>query len=78
MPGCCAVVHNGTVTTVRSVIVFSVGGVVVMGSIGITTLHPWGHGRVPQGWCAWSATRCAPFLRRRCLSHPSREKGSGD
>jgi hypothetical protein len=39
-------VCSGTVGVVRSVRVFSVGGAVVMGVVGVTTLHPCGMGRL--------------------------------
>jgi hypothetical protein len=44
MFGCGAVVHSWTVGMVRSVIVFSGGGLVVMEAVGVTTLHPRGSG----------------------------------
>jgi hypothetical protein len=38
--GCSTTIHSGTVTMVRGIGVPSSGGVVVMGTIGVTTLHP--------------------------------------
>jgi hypothetical protein len=42
---CGTVVHSGTVRMVRGVGVPSDGGVLVMGMIGVTTLHPRGMGK---------------------------------
>jgi hypothetical protein len=42
VPGCAAAVRSWTVGMVRSVKVFSDGGVVAMGIVGVTTLHPRG------------------------------------
>jgi hypothetical protein len=39
VPSCGAVVRTGTIEMVRSAGVFSGGGVVVMGTIGVTTVH---------------------------------------
>jgi hypothetical protein len=38
--GCSMAVHSGTIGMVRCIGVPSGGGVVVMGTIGVTTLHP--------------------------------------
>jgi hypothetical protein len=77
---------------VRSVRVLSGGGVVVMGTTGVTTLHPRGPGKqelapLPEVVLpsledssrigARTTTRCAPLLRIRCLGHSLREKDSG-
>jgi hypothetical protein len=44
MPGCGAAVRGYVVKMVRSARVFSGGGMVAMGTFGVTTLHPRGHG----------------------------------
>jgi hypothetical protein len=45
MSGCGTVVHSRTIRMVRSVGVFSGGCVMVIGIVGVTTLHPHGMGR---------------------------------
>jgi hypothetical protein len=58
MSGCGAVVHSWTVGMVRSVIVFSGGGLVMMGAVGVTTLHPRGSGNLEL-----------PLQPRQCRPH---------
>jgi hypothetical protein len=92
IPGWGATVHTVTVGLVWRVGVSSSVGVVVMGSVGITMLHPRGvgdpelprhlrwhrpHWKSPWGWCAEMVCHCAPFLWIWHLSPPPREKDSG-
>jgi hypothetical protein len=87
-----AVVYTVTVRMVWSVRVVSSTSVVVMGTVGVTTLHPRGLGdpeppqhprrcrprrKNPQGWCAKTMIHYAPFLQKWHLSPPRREKHSG-
>jgi hypothetical protein len=44
--GCGLTAHNGTVRMVRDAGVPSGSSVVVMGTVGVTTLHPWGTGKM--------------------------------
>jgi hypothetical protein len=90
VPGCGAAVHSGTVGMVRSTGVPFGGGVVVMGTLGVTTLQSRGpgelelplhprmchpHQRNPRAWYAEMVTRCAPFLQIRAPeSFPSGER----
>jgi hypothetical protein len=92
IPGWGTVVHTVTVGMVWRARVFSDAGIAVMGSIGVTMLHPQGprdpelprclrwhrpHRRTPRGWCAMMETCCAPFQRIRRVSPIHGERDLG-
>jgi hypothetical protein len=58
MSGCGTVVHSRTIRMVRSVGVFSGGCVMVMGIVGVTTLHPHGMGRPELPSYSWFYHPC--------------------
>jgi hypothetical protein len=92
VPGCGAVARSWTVGMVKSAKVFSSGGVVVMGIVGVTTLHPRGPGNpeltppteiVSPSSEHSSRTVCTngdplcTIPMNTTLSHSPREKDSG-